>query len=143
MGLTSLGLEIGSFCDFLYSVLLFNAILGLDFLGLALSRSQVRGRRQAVLRPGGACPTKFSTPLHCFVWHASNSANGDTCPRPTTYECHRIGPNSATRPNSLAANPCQIPEMIWANPVRFCVRQEVAVEAAGLLDTLLGSGRGC
>jgi hypothetical protein len=33
-----MGLEIGIFCDFLYSILLFNAILGLDFLGLALSR---------------------------------------------------------------------------------------------------------
>jgi hypothetical protein len=28
MGLTGLGLEIDIFCDFLYSVLLFNAILG-------------------------------------------------------------------------------------------------------------------
>jgi hypothetical protein len=36
MGLASLGLEIGIFCDFLYSVLLLNA-LGLDVLGLARS----------------------------------------------------------------------------------------------------------
>jgi hypothetical protein len=36
-----LGLEIGIFCDSLYSALLFNTILGLDLLGLALSRSQV------------------------------------------------------------------------------------------------------
>ena len=43
MGLASLGLEIGIFCYFLYSVLLFNAILGLDFLGRALSRPQVPG----------------------------------------------------------------------------------------------------
>jgi hypothetical protein len=42
MGLASLGLEIGTFCDFLYSVLLLNAILGLDFLGLARSRPQVQ-----------------------------------------------------------------------------------------------------
>ena len=36
MGLASLGLDIGIPCDFLYSVLLFKAILGLDFSGLAL-----------------------------------------------------------------------------------------------------------
>jgi hypothetical protein len=29
------------FCDSLYTVFLFNAVLGLDFLGLALSRPQV------------------------------------------------------------------------------------------------------
>jgi hypothetical protein len=40
MGLTSLGLYTGIFCDFLYSVLLFNASLGLHFLGLTLSRPQ-------------------------------------------------------------------------------------------------------
>jgi Cu-Zn family superoxide dismutase len=44
MGLASLGLEIGIFCDFLCSVLLLNAILGLDFSGLALSRPQVLRR---------------------------------------------------------------------------------------------------
>ena len=37
MRLSSFGLELGISCDFLYSVLLWNAILGLDFLGLALS----------------------------------------------------------------------------------------------------------
>ena len=49
MGLASLGLEIGICYDFLYNVLLLNAILGLGFLGLALSRPQVHpadlGRR--------------------------------------------------------------------------------------------------
>jgi hypothetical protein len=40
-GLVSLALNIGVFCDFLYSILLFNAILVLDLLGLALSRPQV------------------------------------------------------------------------------------------------------
>jgi hypothetical protein len=43
MGRASLGLEIGTSYDFLYSVLLLNAILGLDFLGLALSGAQVVG----------------------------------------------------------------------------------------------------
>jgi hypothetical protein len=38
MGLASLALNIGVFCDFLYNILLFKAILGLDFLRLALSR---------------------------------------------------------------------------------------------------------
>jgi hypothetical protein len=33
MGLASVGLEMGVFCAFLYSVLLFDAILGLDLLG--------------------------------------------------------------------------------------------------------------
>ena len=37
IGLASLGLEIGIFCGFLYSVLLLSVILGLDYLGLALS----------------------------------------------------------------------------------------------------------
>ena len=41
MGLASLGLEIGIFCDSLYSVLPLNVILGLDFFGRALSRPQV------------------------------------------------------------------------------------------------------
>jgi hypothetical protein len=43
MGLASFGLEIGIFCEFLHCVLLLSAILGLDFLGLALSRPQVLG----------------------------------------------------------------------------------------------------
>ena len=42
MGLASLGLAIPVFFDFLHSALLFNAILGLGVLGLALSRPQVR-----------------------------------------------------------------------------------------------------
>jgi hypothetical protein len=44
MGLISLGLDIGIFCNLLYSVLLLNVILGLDFLGLALSASRRPGR---------------------------------------------------------------------------------------------------
>ena len=42
MGLVNVGLDISIFGDFLYSVLLLSAIVGLDFLGLALSRPQVR-----------------------------------------------------------------------------------------------------
>ena len=42
MGLASLRLEIGIFCDFLHSVFLLGVILGVDFLGLALSRPQAR-----------------------------------------------------------------------------------------------------
>jgi hypothetical protein len=38
VGLASLGSEIDISGDFLHSVLLLSAILGLDFLGLALSR---------------------------------------------------------------------------------------------------------
>jgi hypothetical protein len=37
MGLASLALNIGVFCDFIHSILLFDAILGLDSSGLALS----------------------------------------------------------------------------------------------------------
>jgi hypothetical protein len=44
MGLARLDLEIGIFCDFLYSVLLLNEILGLYFLERALSRPQARWR---------------------------------------------------------------------------------------------------
>jgi hypothetical protein len=44
MGLASLRLDISIFCDFLYSVFLLDAILGLDFLRLA--RPQVEGIRQ-------------------------------------------------------------------------------------------------
>ena len=36
MGLASLRRGMGIFCDSLHSVFLFNAVLGLDFLGLAL-----------------------------------------------------------------------------------------------------------
>jgi hypothetical protein len=45
MGLAgqSRALDIGVFCDFLYSVLLLHMILGLDFSGLALSWPQRRG----------------------------------------------------------------------------------------------------
>jgi hypothetical protein len=52
VGLARLALNIGVFCGFLYSMLLFNAISGLDCLGLALSRPQVQHppTRQAVLR---------------------------------------------------------------------------------------------
>ena len=41
MGLASLGLDIGIFCDSQYSVLLLSVLSGLDFSGLALSRPQV------------------------------------------------------------------------------------------------------
>ena len=44
MELPGLGLEIGIFGDFLYSVLILSAVLGLYFLGLALSRPQVAHR---------------------------------------------------------------------------------------------------
>jgi hypothetical protein len=47
MGLASLGLDISIFCDFLYSVLLLDTILGVDFLGPALSRPQVRSSTTA------------------------------------------------------------------------------------------------
>jgi hypothetical protein len=59
MELASLGLDIGIFCDFLYSVLLLNAIVGLGLLGLALSSSRrpgrsgtATGRRRTRPRPG-------------------------------------------------------------------------------------------
>jgi hypothetical protein len=55
MGPASLGLEIGVFCACLYGVLLLSAILGLDFLGLALSRPQARARA-AGRRPRGSQP---------------------------------------------------------------------------------------
>ena len=42
MGLTSLGCGIGIFCDSRNRAFVFNAILGLDSLGRALSRPQVR-----------------------------------------------------------------------------------------------------
>jgi hypothetical protein len=54
MGLACLGLEIGTFCDSLYSVLLLSVILGLYFFGLALSRPQVR--RPPWLRPLAPAP---------------------------------------------------------------------------------------
>ena len=41
MGLASLGLDVSTFYDFLYCVLLLSVFLGLDFLGHALSWSQV------------------------------------------------------------------------------------------------------
>ena len=74
MGLASFGLEIGVFCDFLYSVLLLNAILGLDCLGLALSRPQVhvcqrqaerpeRGRLHSRGRPRAHSNGRFVLPL--------------------------------------------------------------------------------
>jgi hypothetical protein len=50
MGLASLGLEIGIFSGFLYSVLLLNVLLGLDLLGLALNR----GRRCPNKGPDGS-----------------------------------------------------------------------------------------
>jgi hypothetical protein len=55
MGLASLGLDNGMFCDFLYSVLLLSVFLGLYFLGLALSRPQVPtgGRRARTAGDGG------------------------------------------------------------------------------------------
>jgi hypothetical protein len=42
MGPASFGLEVGIFCDLLYSVLPLSVISGLDFLGHALSRPQAR-----------------------------------------------------------------------------------------------------
>jgi hypothetical protein len=40
MGLASLGLDIGTFCYCLYSVILLSVFSGLNLLGLALFRSQ-------------------------------------------------------------------------------------------------------
>jgi hypothetical protein len=50
MGLASLGLEISILGDILYSVLLMNAIFGLDSSGRAPSRPQVRGDRHHPFR---------------------------------------------------------------------------------------------
>jgi hypothetical protein len=47
MGLAGFGLDIDIFCDFLYSVLLLNAILVLDVLGLDISRPQAGAPRIA------------------------------------------------------------------------------------------------
>ena len=47
MGLARLGLDIGIFDDFLYSVLLLAVVLGLDVLGLAISQPQVGARGHA------------------------------------------------------------------------------------------------
>ena len=58
MGLASLRLDIGIFCNFLYSVLLRNAILGLDFLGLALSSSRYRTKSS---KRSGWLASKHST----------------------------------------------------------------------------------
>jgi hypothetical protein len=55
MGLASLRLEIGICCDVLYSVLLLSVILGLDFLGRALSRPQVRCQNKSVEMTGSKC----------------------------------------------------------------------------------------
>jgi hypothetical protein len=55
MGLASLGQRIGIFCDSLYSVLLFNAILGLYLLRRALSRPQVESI-PSLQRALAACP---------------------------------------------------------------------------------------
>jgi hypothetical protein len=55
MRLASLGQRIGIFCDSLYSVLLFNAILGLYLLGRALSRPHVKSIL-SLQRALAACP---------------------------------------------------------------------------------------
>ena len=47
LGLAILGIEIGNFCGFLYTVLLLSMMLRLDFLGLALFRPQVSVRAPA------------------------------------------------------------------------------------------------
>jgi hypothetical protein len=52
MGLASLALDIGIFYDFLYSVLLLNVILWLDFLGRAPYRPQVDRLHRALPHPG-------------------------------------------------------------------------------------------
>ena len=58
MGLPSSGLEIGIFSDFLFSVLLLDAILGLVFLRPALSQPQVEGEGSVVAPQSGLA-------LHC------------------------------------------------------------------------------
>ena len=54
MGLGTFGLEIGMLCDFLYIVFLLNAVLGLDFLGLALSWQVLARPTYLALRAGQA-----------------------------------------------------------------------------------------
>jgi hypothetical protein len=88
MGLASLALNISVFCNFLYSILLFNAVLGIDFLGLALLWPQVCGWGGSFdngspgsnttapvaptvrARPGRLCALAFPTVicLWRFVW---------------------------------------------------------------------------
>jgi hypothetical protein len=70
----------GTFCDSLYSVFLFNAILGLDLLGRALSRSlgaplaeafgvTQRDARPRVQRPRGLTYRRGRTVIrHCDVF---------------------------------------------------------------------------
>jgi hypothetical protein len=70
MGLASFGLAIGIFCDFLQSVSLLNASLGLDFLGLALSRPQVGARdglcRGGAWRPAANVAGRHTRPAACI-----------------------------------------------------------------------------
>jgi hypothetical protein len=71
----------GIFCDSLYSVFLFNAVLGLDFLGLALSWRLFRTPRQvegeAVLRAladGGYKPEHWGAELKAMEADGSPSS---------------------------------------------------------------------
>jgi hypothetical protein len=66
MGLASLRLDIGVFCDFLSSFLLFGAFSGLDFLGRALSRPQV-GRRTTTGRTARCAVKSLSADLNLTV----------------------------------------------------------------------------
>ena len=69
MGLASLRLEIGVICDFLYSVLLLNAILRLGCLRLAPSRPQVRS---VAVRPR-SCAERLPGRGDAVLIHARSS----------------------------------------------------------------------
>ena len=68
MGLASLGLAITIFCDSLHSVLLLNAVLGVDFLGRALC-------------PGRRSRGSSGTPVRtCWTGAATGRARRSACP---------------------------------------------------------------
>jgi hypothetical protein len=63
MGLASLGLDIDVFCNFIYSVLQLNVILGVDFLGLAY--------------PGRRCMLRREEPEQVLAVHRQSVGTGD------------------------------------------------------------------
>jgi hypothetical protein len=77
-GTDQFGLDIGLFCDLLHSVLLLNAILGLDFLGLALSRPQVSCQRAPGVRRQRGDPGSAARERRWTRWSVGHGDPGAT-----------------------------------------------------------------
>jgi hypothetical protein len=110
MGPASLGLDIGIFCDFLYSVLLLRVILGLYLLGLALSRPQVLACAlfdERHMDPGRGVRARSSAALSFQTSRGTECMSEFGMKRMSGGAKRQCDRTRCARPRAVAPSPCR------------------------------------